>query len=84
LQLHFPELTAVRQRERPSMDLGPRAGDIVTSFEDLIFTVASIIVFVGPEHPPSLSEPQGPSGVDEVVVAETGDSGEGEGVETRG
>lgn len=41
------------------MELGPRAGDIVTSVEDLVFAAASAMVFLGPEAPP-LPEPPPP------------------------
>lgn len=34
------------------MDLGPRAGDIVASVEDLVFAAASAMVFLGPQAPP--------------------------------
>lgn len=34
------------------MDLGPRAGDIVASVEDLVFAASSVMVFLGPQAPP--------------------------------
>lgn len=57
------------------MNLGPRAGDIVASFEDLVFTAASVMVFLGPV-PPTLTVPPPPppplSPATGVVAPETG------------
>lgn len=52
LQLRLPQPCAVPAQENPSIDLGPRAGDIVASIEDLVFAVASVMVFLGPQPPP--------------------------------
>lgn len=42
------------------MDLGPRAGDVVASFEDLVFAAASLMVFLGPRPPPMPTVPLPP------------------------
>lgn len=42
------------------MDLGPRAGDVVASFEDLVFSAASVMVFLGPQAPPLPPPPTPP------------------------
>lgn len=42
------------------MDLGPRAGDIVASFEDLVFAAASVMVFLGPQAPALPESPPSP------------------------
>lgn len=52
LQLRLPQPCAVPAQENPSIDLGPRAGDIVASIEDLVFAAASVMVFLGPQPPP--------------------------------
>ncbi|CAN0115298.1 unnamed protein product, partial [Ectocarpus fasciculatus] len=52
LQLRLRQPCAVPAQEHPSMDLGPRAGDIVASVEDLVFAAASAMVFLGPNPPP--------------------------------
>lgn len=85
LQLRLPQPCAVPAQEHPSTDLGPRAGDIVASVEDLVFAAASAMVFLGPQPPPmpppaaavpELDEPLDPSsaarggwGTEEAVVA---------------
>ncbi|CAM9189340.1 unnamed protein product, partial [Hapterophycus canaliculatus] len=84
LQLRVPQPCAVPVQEQPSMDLGPRAGDIVASVEDLVFAASSVMVFLGPQAlpmpttaPPSPApEPEEPlepsSGIDASGVAEVG------------
>jgi hypothetical protein len=49
-ELCFPAPQAVQASDmaNPSSELGPRAGDIVTSWEDLLFAVATATVFLGP------------------------------------
>lgn len=85
LQLRLPQPCAVPVQEHPSTDLGPRAGDIVASVEDLVFAAASAMVFLGPQAPPmppssaavpELDDPLDPSsaggggwGTEEAVVA---------------
>lgn len=51
------------------MDLGPRAGDIVASFEDLVFSAASAIVFLGPQAPPLPPPPTPPPSTPPMVAS---------------
>lgn len=50
------------------MDLGARAGDIVSSVEDLVFAAASVIVFLGPQPPPMQTPPPSPLLAQEPAV----------------
>lgn len=61
LQLRLPQPCAVPTQEHPSVDLGPRAGDIVASVEDLVFAAASAMVFLGPQAPPMPAAADPPS-----------------------
>lgn len=63
------------------MDLNPRAGDIVASFEDVVFAAASAMVFVGPQPPPAppvpteaVMEPNTTPDAEVHTVAEDGSS----------
>lgn len=62
------------------MNLGPRAGDIVASIEDLVFAAASVVVFLGPQPPPMPIAPPPtptpePSPVDPLRGAVSDDGG---------
>ena len=52
------------------MDLTPRGGDIVASFEDLVFAAASAMVFVGPQPP--ASRPPSPVNSPEASATDAG------------
>lgn len=80
LNLRLPQPYAVPASERPSMDLGPRAGDIVASCEDLIFAAASVMVFVGPQPPPMPVVEEPPSPLPEMGPANEIGDGDGNGV----
>lgn len=60
LGVFIPHPCALPLKERPSTDLGPRAGDVVASFEDLVFFAASVMVFLGPQAPPLPPPPTPP------------------------
>ncbi|CAM9539528.1 unnamed protein product, partial [Phaeothamnion confervicola] len=60
-RLPLPVPKALHPPERLDADLGPRGGDVVTSYDDALFVAAALAVFVGPEPPLPARQPQQPS-----------------------